>query len=173
MNISDNLRNPEVPVAEGEEEETWSHWEDPDEIATSTPAAAAGNDEGQQVRLIDALPPQLHPAVHRVSSCYLSIGDSSCNQHLHSPKKPLPLAACENNESVLDLLSLSLWEDAVQDVSTAAKDSAETAFSEIIFHDILMNVFTFLDCKDIGEYSRDLITHLASDFYILILTPKT
>jgi hypothetical protein len=130
------------------DEDDWSHFEDTDDVDdTST---------NQQLSLAPMLsfPPQLHPAVslgvQRVSSCYFSLG---------------------SQESVADLLS-QFGEDEGQENSL---DSSEfdswnaNNSADILYHDILMNVFTFLDAQSLASFSQTARRPNFEVFYFLQL----
>ena len=108
--------------------------------------------------VVGTLPAQLHPAVsmgmRRVSSCYFSIQSAS-----------------EASNSVADLLSLfeesSMMEDAAttserHDSATLDEFTANQAHSQsvkwnasdVLFHDIMMHVFSFLDAPALAAFSE-------------------
>jgi len=109
------------------QDDSWSHWEEALEEAAP---------------LFDALPPD---TMKRVSSCYLSLPSESSN-------------------SLNELWSL--WEDAAtadtknnkkNSKKTFTTDSADESFvgsSDVLYHDILMNVFSFLDTKSLAAFSE-------------------
>lgn len=126
----------------GEAPEEWLHldesWYDQlDESSHSVPA-------------VGSLPPQLHPAVsmgmRHVSSCYFSIQSS------------------EASNSVADLLSL--WEESnlveqsneehrTQDENIEVRSqSFKLNASDILYQDIMMHVFTFLDGTSLAAFSE-------------------
>ena len=116
--------------------------------------------------VLESMPSQLHPAVslgvHRVSSCYFSLG--SC-QH----------------ESMVDLLSQ--FEDHEENTTTAATTTTttariidtsssseeDTAASEVLYHDILMQVFTYLDASSLASFSETARRPNFEVFYYLQL----
>ena len=97
------------------------------------------------------LPAQLHPAVslgmHRVSSCYFSIAGS------------------EGNTSVADLLSLVDERNMDDDGEAAVRWDA----SEVLYHDIMMHVMTFLDIKALAAFSQTARRPNFECFYFLQL----
>ena len=103
------------------------------------------------VPMVGSLPPQLQPAVsmgmRRVSSCYFSIQSS------------------EASNSVADLLSL--WEEShmieesnegrrpTQDKNIEVRSqSVKLNASDILYQDIMMRVFTFLDATSLAAFSE-------------------
>lgn len=97
------------------------------------------------------LPAQLHPAVslglHRVSSCYFSIAGS------------------EGSTSVADLLSLVDERNMDDDGQTSVRWDA----SEVLYHDIMMHVITFLDIKALAAFSQTARRPNFECFYFLQL----
>ena len=89
--------------------------------------------------LLFDIPPQLHPAVslgvQRVNSCYFSLG---------------------SHESMVDLMN-KIGEDHSR--SEVVNRDYEIEFnkrhsSTILYHDILMNVFTFLNAQSLAAFSE-------------------
>jgi hypothetical protein len=112
------------------------------------------------------IPPQLHPAVslgvRRVSSCYFSLeshesmadllsqfGDSS-NSHHHN------CHAADDNDASGIFSAASTWID-----SSNADD--------VLYHDILMNVFDFLDAQSLKSFSETARRPNFEVFYYLQL----
>lgn len=91
--------------------------------------------DSPSMAVIAALPRQLHPAVSmgmtRVSTCYFSINGS------------------EASNSVADLLSLLGEEEDVQITA-----DTHNAGLDLLYHDILMHVFTFLDANALRQFSQ-------------------
>lgn len=105
------------------------------------------------------MPPQLHPAcsagVRRVSSCYFSIASSN------------------DNQSMLDLLSpppgdghgvLTSSENKIEIENEPTNDSVD-----LFYHDILMQVFTFLDPNSLLSFSETSRRPNFEVFYFLQL----
>jgi hypothetical protein len=123
------------------------------------------DDSNHSVPIVGSLPPQLHPAVSigmmRVSSCYFSIQSS------------------EASNSVADLLSL--WEESnMMEESNEEQDrtqvneetrsqSVKLNASDILYHDIMMHVFTFLDGKAMAAFSETAKRPNFECFYFLQL----
>jgi hypothetical protein len=133
-----------------EEEATWlpldCSWDD------ATEQHGYGNIE-ENAPVIGDLPAQLHPAVslgmRRVSSCYFSIQSG----------------ASDASNSVADLLSLleetSMMEDTIMDdsrhnenVDNEESQSVRWNASDVLYHDIMMHVFTFLDAPALAAFSE-------------------
>lgn len=100
------------------------------------------------------LPRQLHPAVSigvkRVSTCFFSLDGS------------------EANNSVADLLSL-LGEDDDEKRVTSDAEPAEEGGLDLLYHDILMHVFTFLDATTLRDFSQTARRPNFECFYFLQL----
>ena len=126
-------------------------------------------DEGmtENLTLIDNIPPHLHPAVslgmRRVSSCYFSVRS-------------------EGSNSVADLLSLLDEQEhsskgdkkGANEVESSGdpshfKDSWSSSSSELLYHDILMNVFTYLDAPSLSAVSETTRKLNFEVFYFLEL----
>lgn len=134
-----------------EEEETWlpldyDSWDDENEHFMDESA----------IPVVGNLPAQLHPAVsmgmRHVSSCYFSIQTAS-----------------EASNSVADLLSLleetsimeeaavareQLVDSAVLDENNTNEHSVKWNGSAVLFHDIMMHIFTFLDAPALAAFSQ-------------------
>eukprot|EP00531_Pseudo-nitzschia_arenysensis_P014366 CAMPEP_0116140054 /NCGR_PEP_ID=MMETSP0329-20121206/13635_1 /TAXON_ID=697910 /ORGANISM="Pseudo-nitzschia arenysensis, Strain B593" /LENGTH=663 /DNA_ID=CAMNT_0003635127 /DNA_START=63 /DNA_END=2054 /DNA_ORIENTATION=- len=99
------------------------------------------------------MPPQLHPAcsagVRRVSSCYFS------------------LASANENQSMTDLLSLT-GDDNNQKTEGETKDPIHDSV-DFFYHDILMQVFTFLDPNSLLSFSETARRPNFEVFYFLQL----
>ena len=100
------------------------------------------------------LPRQLHPAVSigvkRVSTCYFSLDGS------------------EANNSVADLLSL-LGEDDDEKIDALDAGATEDGGLDLLYHDILMHVFTFLDASTLRDFSQTARRPNFECFYFLQL----
>ncbi|CAB9515075.1 Ankyrin Repeat Protein [Seminavis robusta] len=115
-----------------EDEFGWD-WEETMSVATANTGSAEAD------FWVDSLPPQLHPAVslgiRRVSSCaYFSLQGSIDNAN--------------NYASELDLYSLS------SEVIGANKSDNTAAAADILYHDILMVVLTYLDAESLAAFSE-------------------
>eukprot|EP00977_Amphora_coffeiformis_P004024 scaffold804_cov165-Amphora_coffeaeformis.AAC.3 len=121
--------------------------------------------------LIDSIPSSLHPAVsmgmRRVSSCYFSVKS-------------------EGSNSVVDLLSLwderdnnelmfsegeqksATMEEAFTDAPSQGSWSPSPS-SDLLYHDILMNVFTYLDAPSLSAVSETARRLNFEVFYFLEL----
>ena len=111
------------------------------EEETTTTTGPLGNQEatGDFTLIIDNIPPHLHPAVsmgmRQVNLCYFSVRS-------------------EGSNSVADLLTLI---DDQQEHSATKENknmnekesSWSSSSSELLYHDILMNVFTYLDAPSL------------------------
>ena len=164
-------------------DEGWSQWEHFDDVVTdekAEPSATTSGvavEEGKERPPIDfvilesSLPPQLHPAVsmgmRRMSSCYFSICSNNNNNNTTSNGS--------QQSSVADLLSL--LEDTSQHQPNCCSDSIGTeqqqhqpqSTSDLLYHDILMNVFTFLDAKSLAAFSETARRPNFEVFYFLQL----
>ena len=108
------------------------------------------------------IPPQLHPAVslgvRRVSSCYFSLGSQDSMADLLSQFGD---GNQQRNNTVRDdasgIFSASTWMDG----SHAAED--------VLYHDILMNVFNFLDAQSLKTFSETARRPNYEVFYYLQL----
>ncbi len=134
-----------------ETDDDWAHFEDPEITETVGEQSNCLPFEFQQ------LPPQLHPAislgVQRVSSCYFSLGS-------------------ERESSIADLISQ--WGD--ETASVASEHENSSIFipyidngAEVLYHDILMHVFTFLDAPSIAAFSETARRPNFEVFYFLQL----
>mmetsp|Transcript_10307 Transcript_10307/g.30187 ORF Transcript_10307/g.30187 Transcript_10307/m.30187 type:complete len:693 (-) Transcript_10307:224-2302(-) len=113
--------------------------------------------------LYSEMPPQLHPAcsigIQRVSSCYFS------------------LASANNHESMSDLLSQlgdNTHESATnhnqaKQMRDDNKNDAIDDSVDVFYHDILMQVFTFLDAKSLLCFSETARRPNFEVFYFLQL----
>jgi hypothetical protein len=151
---------PAFSKSKDESEDEWSHFEDPDE-GTNQEASAAECSSLLPLFEFSQLPPQLHPAVslgaQRVSSCYFSLGS-------------------ERENSVADLLSQFGDDTTSVDASGHENHNATTRNNhysndgaDILYHDILMNVFTFLDAPSITAFSETARRPNFEVFYFLQL----
>ncbi len=99
------------------------------------------------------MPPQLHPAcsagVRRVSSCYFS------------------LATANENQSMTDLLSVT-GDDNNLKAEGETKDPIHNSV-DFFYHDILMQVFTFLDPNSLLSFSETARRPNFEVFYFLQL----
>jgi Ankyrin repeats (3 copies) len=99
-----------------------------------------------------SLPQQLHPAVtlgmKRISTCYFSIHGS------------------EANSSVADLLSLLGHEDK-EELGVLQRHA--NVGLEVLYDDILMHVFTFLDAESLRQFSETARRQNFECFYFLQL----
>lgn len=148
-----------------ETEDDWAHFdfEDPDE---GTSQEEEFEEYSHFLPLeFSQLPPQLHPAValgvQRVSSCYFSLGS-------------------ERESSVADLLS-QLGDDnseakmnGQQETNHGSATTIRNSYrnddgADILYHDILMNVFTFLDAPSITAFSETARRPNFEVFYFLQL----
>jgi len=97
------------------------------------------------------MPPQLHPAcsagVQRVSSCYFS------------------LASLNDKQSVTDILSQTEDSNIVEE----NENEAENYSVEFFYHDILMQIFTFLDPRSLLFFSETARRSNFEVFYFLQL----
>ena len=102
------------------------------------------------------MPPQLHPAcsagVRRVSSCYFSLASENANQ------------------SMTDLLSLTGDNTSNNENNTEGKKNDPIHDSvDFFYHDILMQVFTFLDPNSLLSFSETARRPNFEVFYFLQL----
>jgi hypothetical protein len=138
------------------------------------------------------LPPHLHPAVslgmRRVSSCYLSIhseGNTSVEDLLSLWEDAATAAVPTKSTST----STRDIESKQHETTAAGKDDTDqgpvtaagsrTFFSQnndndntscdVLYHDILMHVFTFLDAKDLAAFSETARRPNFECFYFLQL----
>ena len=142
-------RGEEIMVSNGDAEEMWlplnDDWND------DADEQDCGNLDDESMPVVGNLPTQLHPAVSmgmsRVSSCYFSIQSAS-----------------EASNSVADLLSLfeetSMMEESASRERHDSSEQDESAQSvkwnaaDVLFHDIMMHVFTFLDAPALAAFSE-------------------
>jgi len=102
------------------------------------------------------LPAELHPAVslgmQRVSSCYFSIPGS------------------EASNSVADLLSLVDEHDHdAEEALDSPRSAVQWNAAEVLYHDIMMHVFTFLDVSALAAFSQTALRPNFECFYFLQL----
>lgn len=154
---------------------SWDQFEDLDDIVSSSP-------KNEKV-IFDSLPPQLHPAVslgmRRASSAYWSIRS----------EEDTTSKARNANASFTDLLSL--WDEHSRDEDgssrihvngttyhlceqetrqeTEVPEGSSSAADGVLYHDILMNVFTFLDARDLAAFSETARRPNFECFYFLQL----
>lgn len=141
------------PRPKEETEDDWAHFEDPDALEPSEEHSSFLPFEFA----VNQLPPQLHPAislgVQRVSSCYFSLGS-------------------ERESSIADLLS-QFGDDNVSVASENDHSSILHPYNEngaeVLYHDILMHVFTFLDAPSIAAFSETARRPNFEVFYFLQL----
>lgn len=151
----------------------WSYWDDMEDDSTS--AGVVGTPTGVTTAAATPaslqLPPQLHPAVslsvRRMSSCYFSISSSSSSIE-------------QRNSSTTDLRS-PLWDESDGGVvgivqnshidcsSSSSSDDAVGGDADLLYHDILMNVFAYLDTKDLAAFSETARRSNFECFYFLQL----
>lgn len=170
-----------------EEDEEWAHFEDTEAVPHSD------NDDDdvelsiqpQQEALrfeFTNLPKQLHPAVsigaRRVSSCYFSIGsDSNQQQQQQQQQKKLS----RDNLSLADIWS-QFEDEAANSLNAATGSSADAATAtdqtrwtkelvgtDVLYHDILMHVFTYLDAPSLSSFSETAKRPNFEVFYFLQL----
>lgn len=136
-----------------EAEDDWTHFEDPDSIEV-------GEEHCTFLPLeftVNQLPPQLHPAIslgmQRVSSCYFSLGS-------------------ERDGSIADLLS-HFGDDSTTHSSDNDCPKLHVPYrsngAEVLYHDILMHVFTFLDAPSLASFSETARRPNFEVFYFLQL----
>ena len=133
-----------------------------DDEATWLPLDSSWDDAAEEhvpvnieeyIPVVGDLPTQLHPAVsvgmRHVSSCYFSIQSG----------------ASEASNSVADLLSLleetNMMEDTTmndsgknENVDNEEVQSVRWNASDVLYHDIMMHVFTFLDAPALAAFSE-------------------
>lgn len=141
--------NIEIRASGSTEDDTdWSQFTDTDSFRETTSTTA------QQEMLLFDVPPQLHPAVsfgvQRVSSCYFSLA---------------------SEESVADFMNKIGGEDGTR---SEVNLDYEVEFNErhsssILYHDILMNVFTFLNAQSLAAFSETARRPNFEVFYFLQL----
>ncbi|KAL3944769.1 MAG: hypothetical protein SGBAC_001140 [Bacillariaceae sp.] len=109
-----------------------------------------------------APPPQLHPAVslgmQKVSSCYFSIGSYESMADLLSSKDD-----AYNNTTRQDM---DLASNDGDNRSTIQFDATR---DDLLYHDILMNVFTYLDAQSLASFSETARRPNFEVFYFLQL----
>jgi hypothetical protein len=139
------------------------------------------------------LPPQLHPAVslgmRRVSSCYLSIhseGNTSVEDLLSLWEDAATTTAAVPTKSytrAIDKTAAACKDDTAKGEATATAPASRTFSSstnkddwdtnntscDVLYHDILMHVFTFLDAKDLAAFSETARRPNFECFYFLQL----
>ena len=143
--------------------------------------------EPEELALIDTIPPQLHPAVSmgmkRVSSCYFSVrseGSSNSVADLLSLLDEQQQFENSNNNSNKGKKNTNSQEEKKQnddvgygetkeDVEGTVKPSWSSSSSELLYHDILMNVFTFLDAPSLSAVSETTRSLNFEVFYFLNL----
>ena len=144
------------------DEDDWAYFEDADEVDSSMNSQQQGTQQQQILSPMPNFPPQLHPAVslglNRVSSCYFSLGS-------------------EERESVADLLS-QFGDEHEQDGDNSIEFDSNSGSSnhhwrnnsaDILYHDILMNVFTFLNAQSLASFSETARRPNFEVFYFLQL----
>jgi hypothetical protein len=131
-------------------DDDWSHYADTDEVVVGSSMLVEPCYNGPLE--MPSCPPQLHPAVslgvQRVSSCYFSLG---------------------SEESVADLLSQ--FGDEHEEDSTTSKQLLvlDHQSADVLYHDILMHVFTFLDAQSLASFSETARRPNFEVFYFLQL----
>lgn len=125
------------------DDDEWSNFEDFDDPISPTS--------------VPIVPSQLHPAVSlgmtKVSSCYFSIGSLDTDER--------DIFALEDDASS----SLECGDDASLTFGGELKNSAANLF----YHDILMNVFTFLNASSLAAFSETGRQNNFEVFYFLQL----
>ena len=177
-------------------ESGWAHWEDPSSQDSSTMMIDDKTLNDQPLFVLEtSLPPQLHPAVslgmRRMSSCYFSIGSNDASEASNSiadlvslwddsaERKTEPTSGCDKHKS-FDAAKpspsgiqaeISSPAGSVKPQYNAGSVSADrwTAPSDLLYHDILMNVFTFLDAKSLAAFSETARRPNFECFYFLQL----
>jgi hypothetical protein len=127
-------------------DDDWSHFQDTDVDETYI----SSQSESSHCILP---PPQLHPAVslgmQKVNSCYFSIGSAPTHE------------------------SMASFAEAVQgellEYETESNRSLQMESSDILYHDVLMNTFTFLDAQSLAAFSETAKRPNFEVFYFLQL----
>lgn len=136
---------------------------------TTTAASTTTTASGEEVMILENIPKQLHPAVsmsmRRVSSCYFSVrseeGSNSVTDLFSLFDEDL------NGNNVDAATSTGEWkQEQVHDddnadsivrqgtFSASEASSWSSSSSDLLYHDILMNVFTFLDAPSLSAVSE-------------------
>ena len=143
----DEIPKDEVIVSLGEDENEWEIAQLDDsqhQLAAETSSQHSS-----------ALPAQLHPVVSlgmkRVSSSYFSIAGS------------------EASNSISDLLSLVDEHERDNMLDHEVNTSVRWNASEVLYHDIMMHVFTFLDVQGLAAFSQTARRPNFECFYFLQL----
>lgn len=145
-------------------EDEWDHFEDTDDFVGE--ALSASQSEATPTTTMDFanLPPQLQPAVSlgvkRVSSCYFSLGSEQGSIE--------DLLSHFNDES--DAAGISTEKNKGKNTRKTIRLTQEMARdADILYHDILMNVFTFLGAPSLAAFSETAKRPNYEVFYFLQL----
>eukprot|EP00980_Cylindrotheca_fusiformis_P007887 scaffold1678_cov80-Cylindrotheca_fusiformis.AAC.4 len=146
-------------MEDDEEETDWAQFEDaPEHPALSSSTVDNSND-------IVMIPPQLHPAavsfgMRKVSSSYFSIAS---HESMMTADLISKLDETNNNNSpAYDTMEEEQW-----DTRSLQFDKEDS--SDLLYHDILMNVFTFLDAQALAAFSETARRPNFEVFYFLQL----
>jgi hypothetical protein len=167
--VSSSLADPLFlkPNPTADTDEDWFHWDEAERLEAES--SSSSSPPGAKNNALNPFPPQLHPAVslgvQRVSSCYFSI------------------ASDKERESVADFLSL--WDESSltslnegkclqeDDAATRTTSSSLPVLpwkpSDVLYHDILMHVFTFLNAQSLAAFSQTARRTNFEVFYFLQL----
>lgn len=158
------------------DEDSWSHFEDTedDNKGESSSFLSDGFFRSTMfsIELAENLPAQIHPAVslgaQRVSSCYFSLGserDSTADLQLVTPSPN-----CDETNSPSSSCKVDSTGTPNKSIPTTIRCSTcYGAVADILYHDILMNVFTFLDGPSIAAFSETARRPNFEVFYFLQL----
>jgi hypothetical protein len=109
--------------------------------------------------IIDHIPPQLHPAVsmgmRRVSSCYFSVRSEGSVGSMADLLSLLEEEGDHHPTSTTSTANVEGSQDNKTDRTTLSSSSSES----LLYHDILMNVFEFMDAESlraVSETSRQM-----------------
>ena len=168
-------------MTEEEDDMGWSHhWDEPDACGcpgcnSTSPfffhssSGGSSSSNPAHMDLVDSLPPQLHPAVslgmRRVSSCaYLSFQGSEADlQSLSSEMAALEYRRQQQQQQQQDKKT------SVMTPQDQEEDEQSTAAADWLYHDVIIQVLTFLDASSLSAFSQTARRCNFECFYFLQL----
>jgi hypothetical protein len=194
---STNETDPNAPLSLDDSwavSDQWEESEEEEQQRDDDDPVVRSEDPSQLQQSLPLLPPQLHPAVSlgmkRVSSCYLSIHDSEQGgSNNTSVEDLLSLLEDTGTRTAIDENTAPAGKDK-DDIAQVPAATASRSFSSrndthsssssssstnsstscnVLYHDILMHVFTFLDAKDLAAFSETARRPNFECFYFLQL----
>ncbi|CAJ1949398.1 unnamed protein product [Cylindrotheca closterium] len=167
---------PSVFVEDLEDENDWTFEESQEVEEESSEFKGVGSLVDQNnIMSFSGIPPipppsSLHPAVsmgmHKVSSCYFSIGSHESMADLLSSKQQQQQ---QQDDAYTSCQFFDLSSDDHGDSRTIPFDSTSQGGDDLLYHDILMNVFTYLDAQSLASFSETARRPNFEVFYFLQL----